>query len=238
MITVVPLTDRCSEIVEQGEHVVVGLSPFNSYYKAHTIESLIGWAVNTFASVDVLLPGYQATYTMIAAGLEPRAAARRTRRVIGRLGAPALRVLRSEGVTEPERRVQTWTQMAGRARYRAVHRRARDAYREHPQLQELCRQLSAAALSAAGAQNTPQEDIARMTDYVIAELPFFVDSPGIYGTASSVFAYHRSMDTVDLLFTRSVPMLCPVAGQAYATVTVAPDDPSTNPLAIATATAQ
>ncbi|MCX5145277.1 tRNA-dependent cyclodipeptide synthase [Streptomyces sp. NBC_00320] len=42
---VLPFTRTCRHIWEDGDHVLIGVSPGNSYFGAERIGSLAGWAV-------------------------------------------------------------------------------------------------------------------------------------------------------------------------------------------------
>src|SRR5438105_1103608 len=57
-----PLTEDCRRVLEFGECILVGLSPYNSFFRPAAVETLVGWAAARFDRVEVLLPGFEAAY--------------------------------------------------------------------------------------------------------------------------------------------------------------------------------
>ena len=64
--------------------------------------------------------------------------------------------------------------------------------------------------------------MARNLGYVLAEVPFFVDVPGIIGAQTAVFVYSRPSPLVEALFAGVVPELTPARGHASAVVRLTP----------------
>lgn len=48
-----PFSANCPAIVDSGEHVVVGVSPGNSYFSVGLLERLLEWLRDRFSQVDV-----------------------------------------------------------------------------------------------------------------------------------------------------------------------------------------
>ncbi|MEV8289697.1 tRNA-dependent cyclodipeptide synthase [Streptomyces niveus] len=214
-----PCSPQSARLVERGENVLLGLSPWNGYYKPRTIEALIDWASTHFKTVDVFLPGYEAALTLTAAGLPALKAVHRTRRAVGQLRAPARRGLEKAGVADPLRHLHTWTQLANRPAYTAGRARAERAYRTDPAVRRACRATAHGAVRHASGIEPTEEQIDLAVSYAIAELPLIVDGPAVFGTDTSVFVYHRPMDLIEPLLTGEAAGLHPALGQGYAIVT-------------------
>ncbi|WP_406465807.1 tRNA-dependent cyclodipeptide synthase [Streptomyces sp. NBC_01622] len=54
--------------------------------------------------------------------------------------------------------------------------------------------------------------------YFLAELPLFLDTPSVVGTASSLFCYHQPPEALRRLYGREL-VLRPAAGQGFGIVT-------------------
>ncbi|MFD3912994.1 tRNA-dependent cyclodipeptide synthase [Streptomyces sp. NPDC058603] len=214
-----PCSAESELLVERAEHVLLGLSPWNGYYKPRTVEALIDWACSSFKRVDVLVPGYEAAHTLTAAGFTAPKAVHRTRRAVGQLRAPARRALELAGVTDPERHLHTWTRLANRPQYAASRARAENAYRTDPAVRRSCRVTARGAVRHASGIDPTEAQIDQAVSYPIAELPLVVDGPAVFGTETSVFVYHRRMDLIEPLLTGEATGLRPAAGQGYAVVT-------------------
>ena len=217
-----PLTEDCRRVLEFGECILVGLSPYNSFFRPAAVETLVGWAAARFDRVEVLLPGHEAAHAAIAAGRPPRDAVRSALRAVQQLRTPARRALAAAGRPDPDALVHTWTRLVTRPRYRELRAVAEHAYRTSPELRALCDETSHEGLvSALGREPTPDE-VARNLGYVLAEVPFFVDVPGIIGAQTAVFVYSRPSPLVEALFAGVVPELTPARGHASAVVRLTP----------------
>ncbi|UQI46105.1 tRNA-dependent cyclodipeptide synthase [Streptomyces sp. HU2014] len=218
-----PCTAESRRILARAEHLLIGLSPWNGYYKPHRIEALVDWACANFASVDVFVPGYEAAHTLTAAGFEPREAVHRTRRAISRLRNPAQRALRRAGIPNPGARFHSWTQLANRPPYARMLERVHQAYRTDEAVRRACRLTARGAVLHAAEREPSERQIDQAVGYALAELPLVLDGPAIFGTESSVFVYHREMDLLDPFITGRATRLRPASGQGYAVVRPADD---------------
>jgi tRNA-dependent cyclodipeptide synthase len=214
-----PYSDHCARITDQGEHAVVGISLFNGYYSPARIEALTRWACRNFRNVDVLTPGTEAAYTL-ATVMPPRQAAQRVRRAIRSSHNAALRALRQCCMPEPEQHVASWTRLLERPAYVALAERARVAHSQDPAVAAMCEQAVHAVLDGITVPVSP-DAVRHATHYVLAELPFLVNSPAIFGVRTSVFVYHRSMPFLDQLFALHSDVLGRSPDQAHLTVTPA-----------------
>lgn len=197
-----PYTDSCAEIVGRGEHVVIGLSPFNGYFTPNAVRRLVFWGVDNFRCVNVLLPGYEAIYTLVAAGMTPVDASRRLRKSLYGLRNTSVRCLRERGIADADQRVHTWTRLTERNSYLCLRRRVEKHYDDEPWLRQACQQEARTAVANSGGAEPEPGAPDHAVRYALAELPFFIDSPSIYGVASSVFAYPRPVQLIETLISR------------------------------------
>ncbi|MFB6940789.1 tRNA-dependent cyclodipeptide synthase [Streptomyces sp. NPDC060286] len=217
--SVQPCTPDSKTLVDQGEHVLVGLSPWNAYYKPKTVEALVEWACTHFKKADFVIPGYEAVYTLTAAGYSAPDAVHRTRRAVKQLRNPARRALLRRGAADPDHSVYTWTAFINRPAYIAARQRAEEAYRDDEEVRRACRVTAAGAIRhATGGVEPSEEQIDRAVGYAIAELPLVVEGPAVFETATSVCVYHRQMDLLQPFIDGKTSTFHSAPGQGYAIV--------------------
>jgi tRNA-dependent cyclodipeptide synthase len=220
MFTLTPLTSHSTQLIERADHIVIGLSPWNGCYKPGYIRDLMAWAHTRFRGVDVVTPGYEAAYTLIAAGVTPAEAVRRARRATRQLHNPVIRELAELGVADPAAHVHSWTRLLARAAYRASLERAREVFRRDSGLRRACRRMTSEVIGHATTSRGPvtsaQMDMA--VPYIIAEIPLITDGPSVFGTPGTVFVYHRQMELVSSI-TEGYSTLTADPGQGWAIAT-------------------
>ncbi|KAA8885658.1 tRNA-dependent cyclodipeptide synthase [Nocardia colli] len=213
-------TARTRTVFDAGEAVMLGASPFNSFYRPATVETLVDWAAPRFEHVYVLLPGAEAAQRFIVAGMAPRQAVRKTIVAVHQRRRAARAALLRAGCADPDRYVLVWSRLAGNARYRTLREQVEHAYGTVPLVRDLIRSMVTTVLShTAGAPLSPAA-IDRNVAYVFAEAPLLVDAPGVLGHQHVLFAYHRPVPLHDLFTTGLVPGLRPVPGQAVAQLSI------------------
>ncbi|WP_069161627.1 tRNA-dependent cyclodipeptide synthase [Nocardia altamirensis] len=212
LFTAEPYTDNCRRILERGTHCAVVMSPFNSYYKPRLIRSLTRWALTTFGSSDFVVPGIEAADTLVARGWTRERALRRAAIAVGKLRAPTRSALLEAGVADPDDRLHSWTQLAGHPPYQRLRALVTHQYDVDPCMRRAIRQLSARAIGADATD--PRIDTC--VEYALAEIPFMLDCPSIFGVESSTLVYHRDFEFIRLLLADSTPTpVKPADGQGF-----------------------
>ncbi|MEE1752792.1 tRNA-dependent cyclodipeptide synthase [Streptomyces sp. SP18CS02] len=215
------LSERDRRLLDRREHVLIGLSPFNGYYKPPLIRRLLAWCHTRFEHLDVFVPGYEAAHTLTSAGLEPREAVHRARRATNQLRNAALGALRDCGVAEAHSHVHTWTTLANRPAYARLHERVRRDYAHDPVIRFACRETARAAVRTHTSEEPSERQIDGAVSYPLAELPLLLDSPAIFDVDSSVFVYHREMEPFTPLILGRSGSVRPSDGQGFAVLTPA-----------------
>lgn len=222
-----PCSAHSARLMERGEHVLLGISPWNSYYKPCVVEALVEWAAARFETVDVLVPGEEIVLTLTAAGWERDRAVRRAHRTLKRLRNPARRALARVGVDAPDRHVRSWTELAADPRYRLLRAEVDHAYGTDRAVRRACRRTAFSAVLHAGEGRAPlPEQVDEAVGYALAELPVVMDSPALFNVDTSVFVYHRDMDLLAPFLTDEPVSLRPAPGQGYCVVTAQPMPPA------------
>lgn len=214
MFTFTPLSP-----VTGRDHVLVGLSPMNGRYTPEYIRKLIYWLQPRFRSIDVVLPGFEAAYTLVAAGQPPAQAVRQARRAYRQVRNPAARALADLGVPDAARHVTSWTRLHANATYRAALIRSRRACLTDSRIRRACREMTEQVVrGAAGGREIAAADIDIAMRYVIAEIPLFTHGPSLFGVTDSVFVYHRPTPLVAAIASGDC-ILTAEPGQSWAVVT-------------------
>ncbi|MER7079172.1 cyclo(L-tyrosyl-L-tyrosyl) synthase [Saccharopolyspora kobensis] len=190
--TVEPYTENCRRVCARGEHLLVGVSPGNSYFSVDLLARLFAWAHRRFTAVDVVIPDTALVHTQLALGHEAKRAHQRSREECNRVHNRVVRAWSQAGLAAAPQRWHRLSDFTDHPRYQALLRQAEDAVTHASPLREACLQTSRTVLASRkpGASFT-DEQIEKGAQYVVAELPFIVDTPSILGVPSSVSFYHR-----------------------------------------------
>ncbi|WP_327326207.1 tRNA-dependent cyclodipeptide synthase [Streptomyces sp. NBC_01210] len=200
--TVRPFTRNCHIIWDEADHVLIGVSPGNSYFSAARITELARWAAPRFTAVDFVYADLHVSAVFAALGHAPEQAARRATK---ELKAVRRRILGGvEAAGPPGRRigVRALSEFSGDPVYALLHRRVQHFLGTDEEFRKSCdrmvQQFLAPKMSAG--ESITSEQRSACLDYIAAELPFFLDTPGILGVPSSVSCYHALMPLTELLY--------------------------------------
>ena len=221
-MTVEPLSAACAAVVERGEHVCFGISPFNSYFSTDRIRSLAAWGLARFERVAFFVPDIPSAFTFEALGYAPQKAAWKARRQ-GQYTRNKIATARgSLAVAEPGARVLGWAELEGNTAFRRLHEHGLKRYAEDTDFRDACREASGWVLAGKlpAGQTPTEEQIERAVRYFLAELPLFLDTPSIVDAGISVFCYHQPPAVLRRLYAGELSWR-PAAGQGFAVVTPA-----------------
>ncbi len=212
-----PYSARCHRVWERGDHLLIGVSPGNSYFSSQRIAELVDWAGEHFTAVDLVYADLHVDTQFQAFGHPPEHALRRAAKEIK---ATARRIHR--GVQESGRdgvRVRALSEFHADPEYRRLHRSVEEALLLDPVFRAAAEGMAHSFLAARlpeGSAPAPAQ-LAAGLRYISAELPFFLDTPALLGVASSVTCYHVELPLTPVLFGRSEGLRA-VSAQAYAVV--------------------
>ncbi|MFI6443956.1 tRNA-dependent cyclodipeptide synthase [Kitasatospora sp. NPDC050543] len=217
MFEALPFSDRCRALWQRGEHLLIGVSPGNSYFSHGRIGELVRWGREFFVSVDIVYADLHVEVQYAAYGYPEEQALRRAAKEVK---ATARRIRR--GVEESGRdgvRIHPLSSFQGDPVYRRLHRGVLEALDTDPVLREAAEGMARSFLSARLDEGLPpsEEQLAAGLRYIAAELPFFLDTPALLGVPSSVSCYHVQLPLIPVLFGRQEGLRA-AAGQAYAVV--------------------
>ncbi len=200
--------------------VVLGLSPFNSFYSTETVTALCRSAAVSFSDVHVVLPGApESALRDISAGKAPRRAVLRSKRVIHNMRNVARRALADCGVPDTDSRVHVLTRFASQPRYREIRARVETAYRTQAPMREAVHAMTRTALATSVDSEPTPAQIEDNTRYIFAESPLLLDSTGVLARPRALFVYHRGVPVYDVVAAGRVPGLTVGAGHVLSVLT-------------------
>ncbi|MER8182191.1 tRNA-dependent cyclodipeptide synthase [Kitasatospora sp. NPDC094015] len=212
-----PFSDRCRAVFDRGEHLLIGVSPGNSYFSHQRLTELIRWAREFFESVDVVHADLHVDAQYRAAGGPVDQAERRAAKEVKATRRRIQRALAEAGVDGV--RAHALSDFRAEPVYRRLHGRVLDALATDPVLRSATEGMARGFLRARlpdGVEPAPAQ-LAAGVEYIAAELPFFLDTPALLRVGSSISCYHLELPLTPVLFgggegLRAVP------AQGYAVV--------------------
>ncbi|MFE7454150.1 tRNA-dependent cyclodipeptide synthase [Streptomyces griseus] len=207
-------------LAERYGTVVLGLSPFNSFYSTQTVTDLCRSAAVSFSDVHVVLPGApESALRYISAGKSPRHAVQRSKRVIHNMRNVARRTLADCGVPDTQSRVHVMTRFVSHPRYQRSRALVETAYRTQPPMREAVHAMTRTALATSTDSEPTPAQIEVNTRYIFAEAPLLLDAAGMLARPSALFVYHRRVPLYDVVAAGEVPGLTVGAGHALSVLT-------------------
>lgn len=216
---VLPFTRTCRHIWEDGDHVLIGVSPGNSYFSSERITSLAQWATTRFAQVDFVYADLHVDRMFAAFGYTREHAEKRATKEIKAVRRRILKGVEESGPPRADIRVRALSEFQANPVYQLLHRRVLHFLETDDEFRKGCEKM---ALHFVGSklpegESITDEQLQICFDYMAAELPFFVDTPSILDVPSSVAAYHVKMPLTDVLYARGGGLRA-TRNQAYAVV--------------------
>ncbi|MBC3983353.1 tRNA-dependent cyclodipeptide synthase [Streptomyces sp. AC536] len=205
--TAEPLTENCQEVSAQGEHVLVGVSPGNSYFSEQRLTELFRWAGSLFRRVDVMIPDSAQRHTWLALGYQPNRARRKSHAESSRILNRANRAWQAAEVPGVEFGAYRLSEIEERPSYQELLRESEKALADDPETRESYHRVVRKVLRnhLAGAEPT-EEQAAEAARYLIAETPFLISTPQIMGVSSSTAIYQHRLEFVDRIYAGQTPL--------------------------------
>jgi cyclo(L-tyrosyl-L-tyrosyl) synthase len=199
-----PLTNNSRRLLEKRRHVLIGVSPFNSYFSESRLRQLAAWGRENFEAMHLFIPDFPTTYTLLALGYSSKEATWKARRQARYVINKAGRALEAVGFARENAAdiVLTWEKVAANARYQALLKEAGDVYESDAVFRKDCQDAAWWVLEKRVQTATARTDVnlELAAKYLLSEMPLFVDAPGILGRESSLFAYHQCPALLERLY--------------------------------------
>lgn len=185
------------------EHVVIGVSPFNSFFSEERLVHLFRWAMANFKEWVVFSPTGLSYYTLCAIGYSEQKARQKTKRQDNYLKNKLFRVLNFLGFSKMEAasKLLDMNKLILNPKYQELFEACVEKFEIDHAFMEGCLSASRWVLSkneSAGLVDSTALKIA--SQYFLAELPLFLDTPFLLDVKSSIFAYPSMPDYLKYLY--------------------------------------
>ncbi|WP_082084487.1 tRNA-dependent cyclodipeptide synthase [Salinivibrio sp. KP-1] len=191
-------TSHCNVIIDQRDHALVGISPFNSRFSKAYVTALVTWAAAHFEHIDLLLPCVEeASRLLKATGMEEKKAIKKTDRELRRHKNHLAAVLSGPSFEGRGIQVIQFNHYADHPRYQKIRSSVENAFESCSRFRKDCLNMSYQAvkgrLKGTGQcqKDVDPELIQKALPYIFAELPFFLDTPSLLDVNLSTLLYHR-----------------------------------------------
>jgi cyclo(L-leucyl-L-leucyl) synthase len=188
------LTKNCKEIYQRKKHVLLGISPFTSKYNEKYIRKIIQWANTNFDDFSVLLAGEESKNLLECLGYSSSKANQKVRKEIKRqIRYCEDEILKCNKIIT--NRIYRFSDFKQNLSYINIHKNIVNQFYSDSNFKNSCLKMSLQALqSKAKNVNTSieitDEILEYAAQYVLAELPFFLNANPIINTQETLMAYH------------------------------------------------
>ena len=207
------------KIFTGSEHVLIGISPFNSYFSDKRMTLIFSWAFKHFNNVNLFIPDKISAYTLQAVGYDEKKAQQKTKRQDRYLRHKAVRALMSLGFSEKESdaKIIYLSDVLNNQNYIEAYKLCVERYENDNEFYENCLSTSKWVLDGKVKNDNPitEESLRIASKYFLAELPLYINTPGILGVKESLFVYK---DTPKFLHRIYADKSLMNPGQGYASV--------------------
>lgn len=188
------LTKNCKQIYQRKKHVILGISPFTSKYKESYIRKIIQWANSNFDDFSILLAGEESKNLLECLGYSSSKANQKVRKEIKR----QIRFCEDEIIKCNKtitNRIHRFSDFKNNISYIDIYKTIVDQFNTDSNFKNSCLKMSLQALQSKGKNvNTSieitDETLEYAAQYVLAELPFFLNANPIINTQETLMAYH------------------------------------------------
>jgi len=204
-LIVQPISTTCSVVYNKQEQVILGISPFNSYFSLETISYLVSWAKREFNSFYLYIPDKPTTFTLQALGYDEKKATKKARRQCNYLKNKMTNALKANGIAEENATdfIIDSNRLSNNAVYLEKLNHCFDLFDQDSDFQAGCLSSSRWVLESQLDDESliTEKALFKAAKYFLAELPLFLWSSEIMNNKSTLFGYHNCPEFLHQLFT-------------------------------------
>ncbi|NOR20805.1 MAG: tRNA-dependent cyclodipeptide synthase [Xanthomonadales bacterium] len=198
------VTTRCARLLCESTPIILGISPFNSYFSEQTIFNLAQWAESAGSNYYIYVPDGPTVYTLEAIGYERNKAMRKAGRQNRYLKNKIYRALSRLGQTEAEiaDRLLNSERLDADPVYLSILTEVHELWKNNPLFRQGCLDTAHWVLLNQPCTHEiwDQSAVELAARYFLAELPLFLQSPAIIDHPSAIFCYHHCPDFLYALY--------------------------------------
>lgn len=191
----IPVSSRCKEILEKREHMLIGISPLNSYYSEEKITELIYWGHTSFKDFHILTADTLFQNNFLAMGYSLDKAQKKTKHNWKRLYNKIVRVFLKLNISKEiyEKKIIT---LSGRLPenhvYDEIYSACLERYNQDPIFKQECL-IACKDFLVNYTDIISDAVLENALKYLLGELPFYLDTPKMLRVNSSLIAYHKAV---------------------------------------------
>lgn len=210
------------EIYSKREHVLLGISPFNSYFSEEMIGHWIKWAQSSFSSFNIFVPDTLPIYTFLALGYNESKAQSKAKRQAAYLKNKIVRALLKLGFTDSDldNLLIDMSFLEKNDSYNQLKKMCYDLYKNNSTFQNECDQCTGWVLNGHPVKELNQDRVNMAVYYILDEMPLFMNTPSILNKSSSLFSYHQTPKILNYLYTNHIQNEFIALNQGYIELSV------------------
>ena len=219
IVTVSPLTANCRTPYSKGEHVCIGISPFNSLFSEDYIGDLIKWAKENFQTFHLFLPDEPTFYTLEALGYEPSECRKKMKKQLNWLRNKINKALAANGLdSSKDIYLLDWNFLSANKTFNDELDKVYQLFDACPEFRSLCLEASRWVLQSRGDETLiTEQSLLIAVKYFLSEIPLFSSTNKIVGKETSLFCYHQSIKFHEKLYEKALRYK-PHSGQGYGVI--------------------
>jgi cyclo(L-tyrosyl-L-tyrosyl) synthase len=197
------ISSLSKEIYSKKEHVLLGISPFNSYFSEEVISHWVRWAEHNFSSFNIFVPDTLPIYTFLALGYNEAKSINKAKRQALYLKNKIFRTLANANFNEFEasKLLIDMNFLQKNEFYNSLKERCYKLYRENIEFQNECNKSTGWVLSGQISKDLNKGNQNIAVRYLLDEMPLFINTPLILKVPSSLFSYHQIPEFINYLYT-------------------------------------
>lgn len=201
-ISQVFISSKTEDLFYDKNHVLLGISPFNSYFSEENISDWIQWAQKTFNSFHIFVPDTLPIYTFLALGYSETKAIQKAKRQTAYLKNKIYRALEKNTISEDiiKKIIIDMDFLENNKSYQEIKEKYHHIYHNNIEFKKECDLSTGWVINGQPIKNEElfNENIA--VEYILAEIPLFVDTSSILNVSSSLFVYHQTPQIIKYLY--------------------------------------
>ena len=180
------INERSKEIYEKKEHVLIGISPCNSYYNREKIEQIINWVLlEGFQDFHFFLADEISKYNFLALGYLEKEALRKAKKEDNHLYNKVAQILEKKNISKTK--IISNNQLINDPIYIEKNYYYRNIFQKDQMFESIAHNLiQALEFQRVGIKINYEIAI----EYCFAELPLLLNIPDLLKLPSSCVVYH------------------------------------------------
>ena len=197
------ITSLSFALYQKKEHVLLGISPFNSYFSEEMIGHWIQWAQTTFLSFHIFIPDTLPIYTFLALGYDELKAKRKAKNQASYLKNKVARALLQCQLDDLDanKLIIDMYYLENNEAYMELKKTCYALYNDHSEFQKECDQCTGLVLNGHAVKDSHIANSKIAVQYILNEMPLFMNTPAILNIPSSLFSYHQTPPFINYLYT-------------------------------------